>query len=210
MFFLSAWVSERAVKLLQSPHGFTAHFFFALPLPRSLEQRKLPATDTFIDHTSLEASNMVAICDLSPHSAKKVRVNAWRRMGDIMPKNFFWLFPPRIMPVSTSWVIASVSFSNYKKISTFEGEFFLMACLKRMATKIHKDLIKIIIIIIIVAWDSLQMPELFHYFKNSLVLSRTCVQNNSVGIYFRILPWHLSTKSHRKNGKPGIIRQKHP
>ena len=51
--------------------------FVALPLTHSLKQRKLPAAEApIIDHTSLEASKMVAICDLSPHSAKKVRVNA--------------------------------------------------------------------------------------------------------------------------------------
>ena len=119
---LSEWAWERwsFSKSLVALHLILV----ALPLTHSPKQIKLLATEApIIDHTSLEASKMVAICDLSPHSAKKVRVNAWSRIGDRMPKNLFWLFPPRIIPVSTSCVIASVSFSNYKKISTFEVVF---------------------------------------------------------------------------------------
>ena len=67
-------------------------------------------------HTSLDASRIVASCDLSPHSARNVNVNAWSSTGEKRPNNLPCLFPPRIIPVSRSWVTAAnSSFSSCKK-----------------------------------------------------------------------------------------------
>ena len=65
--------------------------------------------------TSLAASKMVASWDLSPHSARNVRVKDWSKMGDSRPKKRLCVWPPRIIPVSTSLVTElDFSFSSWK------------------------------------------------------------------------------------------------
>ena len=48
-------------------------------------------------------------------SARNVRVKDWSKMGDSRPKKRLCVWPPRIIPVSTSWVTElDFSFSSWK------------------------------------------------------------------------------------------------
>ena len=73
------------------------------PLPHQPPPPPLPSIKTHqhTKHTSLAPRMMVAICDRSPHSARKVKVKDSRKMVESIPYQK-WRPGVRMMPVSRS------------------------------------------------------------------------------------------------------------
>lgn len=64
--------------------------YFVSPTPLQAAQRGQKNHTHSATLTSLAAKTMVVNWERSPHSAKKVKVKAWTKIGEIKCSHFFW------------------------------------------------------------------------------------------------------------------------
>lgn len=77
---------------------------------------------TYEDNTSLAARTMAAICDRSPHSARKLSVAAWIKRGETQTSSLKRLSVVRTMPVSGSCTTDERACSCYIRIYRKNGK----------------------------------------------------------------------------------------